>query len=95
MPSDVIRIEVVFALPHRFWRRTVEVPAGTGVAVVAARSGLDRVCREQTGRPPDALGIFGRRVNPDHPVRSGDRVALYRPLVLDPRERRRERVRRS
>jgi len=39
------------------------------------------------------LGIFGRRVPPEHPLRDGDRVELYRTLVLDPKEARRRRAR--
>jgi len=41
------------------------------------------------------VGIFGRRVELDAPLRDGDRVEIYRPLVADPREARRRRVKRS
>ncbi|MDA0978320.1 MAG: RnfH family protein, partial [Proteobacteria bacterium] len=40
-------------------------------------------------------GIWGRRRPEDHEVRSGDRVEIYRPLVVDPREARRRRAGRS
>ena len=36
-----------------------------------------------------ALGIYGRRVDPGHLLRAGDRVEIYRPLKVDPREARR------
>ena len=39
-----------------------------------------------------ALGIFGRRVAADTRLAHGDRVEIYRPLLLDPKERRRERA---
>jgi putative ubiquitin-RnfH superfamily antitoxin RatB of RatAB toxin-antitoxin module len=39
------------------------------------------------------VGIWGKRVSPDTTVRAGDRVELYRPLEVDPREARRQRAR--
>ena len=32
-----------------------------------------------------STGIFGRRVPPETPLRDGDRVEIYRPLVTDPK----------
>ncbi|MEX8496925.1 RnfH family protein [Leptothrix ochracea] len=44
----------------------------------------------------DALGVceqvvavWGRRVSPDHVLRTGDRVEILRPLQVDPKESRR------
>jgi putative ubiquitin-RnfH superfamily antitoxin RatB of RatAB toxin-antitoxin module len=37
------------------------------------------------------LGIWGRRVPLDHRLQAGDRVELYRPLLVDPKVARRER----
>ena len=41
----------------------------------------------------DALqtGVWGRKLAPDHVLRDGDRVELYRPLKVDPKLARRER----
>ncbi len=36
-----------------------------------------------------SVGIFGREVARDHPLAAGDRVEVLRPLLEDPRERRR------
>lgn len=36
-----------------------------------------------------ALGVFGRTVDGRHVLRAGDRVEIYRPLKIDPREARR------
>jgi uncharacterized protein len=45
----------------------------------------------------DALltGIWGRKLPPDHALRDGDRVELYRPLKVDPKMARRERFTRQ
>lgn len=39
------------------------------------------------------LGIFARKVPPDQVVHDGDRIEIYRPLLLDPMEARRRRAR--
>lgn len=37
------------------------------------------------------LGIFGHAVKHDHLLEPGDRVEIYRPLTLDPKDLRRRR----
>lgn len=41
------------------------------------------------------VGVWGRLCRPDEPLREGDRVELYRPLTVDPKEARRLRYRRQ
>ena len=38
------------------------------------------------------VGVFGERVNRQYPLKDGDRVELYRTLVMDPKEARRRRA---
>ena len=38
------------------------------------------------------LGIYSQEVSPGTPLQAGDRVEVYRPLVLDPMEVRRQRA---
>ena len=40
-----------------------------------------------------AVGIFSTVVSLDRLVKSGDRVEIYRPLLIDPKEKRRQRAR--
>lgn len=80
-----LRIEVVRAMPGHAERVHLELEPGAtvGVALRAA------------GHAPDApAGLYGRRVPPDTRLADGDRVELYRPLRVDPREARRARARR-
>ena len=51
-----------------------------------AASGLPR---------PGRIGIFGKVVDPGTRLADGDRVEIYRPLALDPKEARRRRARKS
>jgi uncharacterized protein len=77
-----MKVEVVQALPERAEVVSVQLPEGATVAQAVAASGLEG----------SAFGIFGKRVPPEHPLRDGDRVEVYRPLKLDPKEARRRRA---
>lgn len=90
--EQIKEIEVVFALPGRCWRQTVSLPLQADAQAAVLASGLDRVCLAQTGGWPAALGVYGRKVDKNHILSHGQRLELYRPLLVDPRERRRQRV---
>jgi len=60
-------------------------------ALCAARAQLGSEGIDWAG---GATGIYGRRRPREHVPGEGERVELYRPLRLDPRERRRQRTRR-
>jgi hypothetical protein len=85
-------IEIVFALPGRQRVVRLGLPA-TGLTATEAveRSGLLDEFPELRERPL-VLGVFGKVCTPDHPLRERDRVEIYRPLRLNPREQRRERA---
>lgn len=83
-----MQIEVVFALPDRQVLDALDVEVGTTVAEAIARSGIER---RFPGIDLSAMqvGIWGRTVDRSHILREGDRVEIYRPLEIDPREARR------
>lgn len=39
-----------------------------------------------------ALGIFAKTVTRDTVVKNGDRIEIYRPLLIDPKQKRRDRA---
>jgi uncharacterized protein len=83
-----LRIDVVACLGPRHWlARQLELPAGATVADAVKAAGWPL--------PEDAsmLGVWGRRQPLDAPLRDRDRVELYRPLQVDPKEARRQRYR--
>ena len=84
-------IEVVYALADR--QRLVEVPLHEGMTARQAieTSGIVGEFPELATRPL-TIGIFGQRVELSQLLRDGDRVEIYRPLTLDPREQRRRRA---
>lgn len=88
MPGK-LNVEVVFALPRRQVLVTVTLEEGATVAEAIHASGLaERFPDEQLDALP--TGIWGRPADRDAVVSDGDRVEVYRPLEIDPREARRQ-----
>lgn len=84
-----IDIEVVYALPERQALVRVRLPTGSTVdaAIAAARLAEAFNADELTVAE---VGVWGRIVNRQERLSHGDRVELYRPLKIDPREARRQ-----
>lgn len=84
-------VEVVYALPERQHVVTLSLPSGATVAdaleAVASRPPFDELDLQAI-----PVGIFGDRVPRDRRLEPRDRVELYRPLSVDPREARRRRA---
>ena len=89
--GDSITVEVVYAEPARQEIVELILPAGATVADALASSGLDARFPDLRV-DPSAVGIFGRKVDPAHVLKAGDRVEIYRPLLADPKEVRRARA---
>lgn len=89
--AEAIDVEVVYATPGRQKLIALRVPPGTTAIEAVERSGIRQ---EFPGMVVDekALGIFSRKVDPDYELQPGDRVEIYRPLIADPKEVRRERA---
>lgn len=85
---EVDWIEVAYAKPDR--QRVVRLALAPGLSAIAAvrASGILRECPELDADRL-ALGIYGHKVEPDQLLEPGDRVEIYRPLKVDPREARR------
>lgn len=91
--AEPITVEVVLALPDRQIVRRVTLADGATALQAVEASGL---AREWPGRvDPQRLGVFSRPVAPEQRLNEGDRVELYRPLLLDPKDARRRRARTS
>ena len=80
--------------PRQVQEEALELPPGATVRDALLASSWTR---EAAGAaPPEAeVGIWGRRCTPDHLLREGDRVEIYRALRVDPKLARRERFRRQ
>jgi putative ubiquitin-RnfH superfamily antitoxin RatB of RatAB toxin-antitoxin module len=87
-----LRIEVAYAEPDQQWVVALELPEGSTVREAIDVSGVLNAF-ESLKPWPAAVGLFGRLVEPETPLSPGDRVEIYRPLMIDPREARRQRTR--
>lgn len=92
MPDIVV--EVVYALPEKQYLRSVTLEAGSTVEQAIQASGLLEL-RRDIDLTSNKVGIFSRPVKLSDPLADGDRVEIYRPLIADPKEMRRQRAERS
>ncbi len=92
--NETILVEVAYALPHKQAIVEVEVADGTTALDAARQSGIAEQF-EGIDLDDAKLGIFGKAVSPTQVLRAGDRVEVYRPLIADPKEVRKERAARA
>jgi putative ubiquitin-RnfH superfamily antitoxin RatB of RatAB toxin-antitoxin module len=86
--NKLIKIEVAYAMPDKQCILTVEVVAETTIEMAIISSGiLTRFpgIRLQTA----GVGVFGKRRQLSDAVQDGDRIEIYRPLMIDPKDARR------
>ncbi|EET45406.1 MULTISPECIES: RnfH family protein [Neisseria] len=87
----MLEIEVVYGLPGKQVLKKMNVQNGCTAREAVCQSGLDEIFSEldlQTA----PLGIFGKSVKDETLLRDKDRIEIYRPLLIDPKEARRKRV---
>lgn len=83
-----MRVEVVLCpAPGQVQRVVLELPPGATVADALGASGLP------VGEA--GFGVWGKKRAGDTPLREADRVEIYRPLTVDPKEARRQRYKRQ
>lgn len=78
-----MKVDVIAAQPDGATVVTVALPAGATVRDALAAAAMKG----------EAVGIFGKRVTMETKLTDGDRVEIYRPLAMDPKEARRRRAR--
>jgi putative ubiquitin-RnfH superfamily antitoxin RatB of RatAB toxin-antitoxin module len=86
-----IEVELVRAWPEHCESVRLRLPAGTTVGEALARAAQAGFSAAAEARP-EALAVFGKTATPSTRLRAGDRIEMLRPLIADPKERRRERA---
>lgn len=89
--SETIRVEVVYALPERQEVVPLALPAGSTLQQAVIASGLAEkypAIDVAAGK----FGIYSKLAKPDTVLRDRDRVEIYRPLIADPKEVRKQRA---
>lgn len=87
--AELIAIEVVYAQPHKQKIVKLTVAAGTTVREAALLANLADEFPELDAENAK-LGVFGKAVTKPEAelVQEGDRVEIYRPLIIDPKQAR-------
>lgn len=84
----LLTIEVVFALPARQELISLTVSPGTTAEMVMRQSAIGDLFPEEDFSDYQ-LGIWGKLITRSYSLKDGDRLEIYRSLLIDPREARR------
>lgn len=91
--GERLRLTIVHsAAPRKVREWVLELPQGATVLQALQASGIAAEF-PSLDLNAAAVGVWGRKVGADHPLRDGDRVEVYRGLLVDPKVARRERFR--
>ncbi|MTH48408.1 RnfH family protein [Intestinirhabdus alba] len=93
MANNIV-VEVAYALPEKQYLQRVTLEEGATVEEAIRASGLPEL-RSDIDLAKNKVGIYSRPARLDDPVHEGDRVEIYRPLIADPKELRRQRAEKS
>lgn len=91
MAEPLIDIEVAYAKPEQQVIIALKMPSGATVEDAIKASDLLNHFSEIDETDIKA-GIFGSVCKLDQTLKQGDRVEIYRPLLHDPKEARRQRA---
>jgi putative ubiquitin-RnfH superfamily antitoxin RatB of RatAB toxin-antitoxin module len=92
-PAERLRVEVVYCpKPGLNDLVALQLPEGSTLADALHASGL----MQRHSLPLEGLrvGVWCKAKELSTPLRDRDRVEIYRPLIVDPKEARRQRYRR-
>ncbi len=89
--SEEISVEVAYASETKQFLKSLRVAKGTTVIEAIQQSG---VCGAFPGLDVESsrVGVFSQLVAKDQALKAHDRVEIYRPLTIDPKEARRRRA---
>ena len=86
-----MQIEVAYALENKQTLLSLEVDEGITLAQAIEASGILNEY-PQIDLSKDRVGIFGKFAKLDTVLRAKDRVEIYRPLIADPKQVRKQRA---
>lgn len=91
MADDVITIEVVYGTAEDQTLIELQVQRGTTLIEAIRLSAIADKCPE-INIDDSRKGLFGKMVSDEKVLKNHDRVEIYRPLLVDPKEARRRRA---
>ena len=87
-----MKIEICYALADRQELVSVDLPEGSTAMQAVEASGLLQKYPEIEAGGLNKLGVFAKLVKADAVLRDRDRVEIYRQLLADPKEVRRQKA---
>ena len=93
LQNKCMKVEVAYLTPHKQVVLVVELPEGSTIETAIQYSGI-------LGEFPEIdlikqpVGIFSKIRRLSEQVVDGDRIEIYRPLTIDPKEARRKKAKR-
>lgn len=89
--AETIHVELVYALPATQDVIDLDLPAGSTVGQAIEVSGL-LAKHPEINLTKNKFGIYAKLAKLDTVLRDRDRVEIYRPLIADPKEVRKQRA---
>ena len=90
MPDEIL-VEIAYALPEEQVIISIKVPIKYNVKQAIEKSDIQKKF-PSIDLSKNKVGIFGKKTTLDHVLKNRDRIEIYRPLILDPKEMRRKRA---
>ncbi len=84
-----LNVEVAYAEPEKQLIKLLEIKAGSTAIEAVRQSGIFEEFANLQDSNELELGIFGQKCEHGEVLQAGDRVEIYRPLSVDPKEARR------
>lgn len=92
--ANMMAVEVAYARPDKQVILRISVLKNATLEAAIRASGILEEFPE-IDLSQNKVGIFGKLAKPNSALRPGDRIEIYRPLVADPKQARRERAARA
>lgn len=89
--AEMITVEVCYALSEKQALVTVKLPLGSTLQQALEASGLLQK-HPEIDLKKNKFGVFAKLSKVDSVLRDRDRVEIYRPLIADPKEVRKQRA---
>lgn len=89
--SNKLKVEVCYALPEEQTLLQLIVDQDASVEEVIQQSGVLQL-HPEIDLSDNKVGIFSKLTTLDAQLHDGDRIEIYRPLLIDPKEVRKQRA---
>lgn len=85
----MLKVEVIYATPEQQEIITLSVQSGATIVQAIDQSGVLTKYPE-IDLSDNKVGVFSQVKPLDYELKNGDRIEIYRPLIADPKAKRRE-----